>query len=224
MVSLKQRTVSGFKWQLANKVLQKVISVITFAILARILEPSTFGLFALAFIAIDGFQVLKSFGLDSALVQRKEGVEEAAHTAFFIIQTSGIIMFFISFLIAPLAARFFHNAAVESVIRALGFVFIFNCFARVPSALLMKQMRFKLISIIDLISSIMNCVFAVLLSFFTRSVWSLVGAYLIKQITLAVLTRFYSGYKLKWHFNPRIAKELFGYGKFMVGLGVLWYI
>ena len=44
MSSLKQKTVSSAKFLILNNVLQKIISVGTFAVLARILEPSTFGL------------------------------------------------------------------------------------------------------------------------------------------------------------------------------------
>ena len=49
MLSLKEKAVSGFKWQMANRVLTRVIAVGTFAVLARMLEPADFGLFALAF-------------------------------------------------------------------------------------------------------------------------------------------------------------------------------
>src|SRR3989338_1298272 len=107
MVSLKQKTFSGIKWQVINKIAQKVISVGTFAVLARILGPSIFGLFALAFVAIDGFQIIKSFGLDSALINRKDNIDEAADTAYVLIQAQGIILFTVCFLVAPLAALFF---------------------------------------------------------------------------------------------------------------------
>ena len=160
-MSLKQKTFSGVKWQVINKVLQKAISVGTFAILARILEPSVFGLFALAFVAIDGFHILKSFGLDSALVQRKDNIEEAADTAYVIVQAQGIILFAICFLIAPLAAHFFHNPQVESVIRALGVIFIFNSFSKIPTTLLVKNMRFNITSAIELVGSVVNSVCAV---------------------------------------------------------------
>ena len=43
---------------------QKGIALFTTIILARILNPSIFGLFALAFVAIDGFGLFKSMGFD----------------------------------------------------------------------------------------------------------------------------------------------------------------
>src|SRR3989338_530231 len=145
MITLKQKTVSGFKWLLVNNILQKVISVGTFAILARILEPSTFGLFAMAFIAIDGISLFKTFGLDVGIIQKKNIPEKANHTAFFIILGLSILLAFICFGLAPFVGTFFNNHELGSIIRALGVVFVMSGFGRVPSAVLTKQLRFKLI-------------------------------------------------------------------------------
>lgn len=221
--SLKHKTVSGVKWQVINKVLQKVISVATFAILARILQPKTFGLFALAFTAIDGFHIFKSFGLDTALVQRKDRLDEASHTAYFIVQANGILMCAACYLVAPLAAHFFHNDDVLSVIRALGVIFIFSSFSKIPSTLLQRDMRFAVLSAIDLIGGVINCVCAVAFAMISPTVWALVGAYIVKQITIALLSRQASGFRLKWQFDRKIASELLHYGKFMVGMSLVGY-
>ena len=93
MNSLKQKTVTGVKWEMANKVLQKIISVASFAVLARMLEPASFGLFALEFVAIDALNLVKSFGLDSALIRRKDSVQIAADTTFFLVFASGVTIF-----------------------------------------------------------------------------------------------------------------------------------
>src|SRR3990167_2050017 len=126
MTTLKHKTVSGVKWQIASKLLEKGISVVTFAVLARILNPPTFGLFAMSFIAIDALGLFKAFGFDSALVQRKDRVEASSHTAFFMTQLTGRVLFITCYLVAPLAARFFNNKEVLSIVRALGFLFFFR--------------------------------------------------------------------------------------------------
>jgi len=222
--SLKAKTVSGVKWQMVNKIAQKVISVATFAVLARILEPSTFGLFAMAFILIDGFQVLKSFGLDTALIQRKDNIEEASHTAYFIVQIQGFVLFGICFLVAPVAGYFFHNSDVTSIVRALGIIFIFTSFSKIPMTLLTKAMKFDTLALIELVGAVVNSAVAIVIALFSPTVWALVWAYVAKQFVTAVLARRLSGYRVKWQFSKKIAWELLHYGKFMVGLGILCYV
>lgn len=224
MKTLKQKTVSGFKWLLVNSILQKVISVGTFAILARILSPSTFGLFALAFVAIDGLGLFKTFGLDGGLIQKKDGPEIVNHTAFFLIFAAGIFLAFICFGVAPFAAQFFDNPELGSIVRALGVIFIVSGFGRVPSALLTKRLRFRLISFIDLIGSVTNCFLATVFALLWPNVWSLVGAYVIKHSVTAGLSWYFSGYRLKWQFDLKRAKELFDFGKFLLVVNFVSYI
>ncbi|MBI4430620.1 MAG: lipopolysaccharide biosynthesis protein [Candidatus Omnitrophica bacterium] len=224
MKSLKQKTVSGVKWEIVNKVLQKVISVVSFAVLARILEPSSFGLFALAFVAIDGLNLVRSFGLDSALIQRKESVQEASDTTFFLVLASGIVIFFICQVIAPYVGIFFKNREVAPVMRALGAIFLLNSISKVPSALLAKQMEYKKIAFVGLCGSVTNSVLAIGFALISPTVWSLVWAYVIKQLVITVISWRMAGYRLKWSFEWKAARELFRFGKFMLGLGFLWYL
>lgn len=224
MSSLKQKAVSAAKWQVINNVLQKVISVGTFAVLARILEPSVFGLFAMAFIDIDGLGMFKSLGLDAGIIQRKTKTESANHTAFFLIQGMGIVLFIMCEAFAPFAGHFFNRPEVGSILKALGVIFVMSGFGRVPAALLTKDMRFRLMSIIELVGATINCFFAIIFALISPTVWSLVWAYIIKQITMTGLTWYFSDYRMKWQFDSKVAKELFHFGKFMVGLSILWYI
>ncbi|MDP3921353.1 MAG: lipopolysaccharide biosynthesis protein [Candidatus Omnitrophota bacterium] len=224
MKTLKEKTVSGVKWQVINKVAQKVISVATFAVLARILEPSVFGIFAMAFVAIDGLAVFQSMGLDAGLVQKRDAPEAMQHTAFFMLQAMGITMFAICFIAAPLAGKFFNNPEVGSIVRALGVVFIMSCLGKVPLSLLVKNMRFKVTAVTELVSSITNSLCAIALVMISPTVWSLVVAYIAKQIVMTSMNWWLSGYRLKFQFDPKLAKELFHFGKFLVGLNVIWFI
>lgn len=224
MVTLKHKTVSGVRWQIISKFLEKGISVATFAVLARILNPPTFGLFAMSFIAIDALSLFKAFGFDSAIVQRKDRVDEASHTAFFMTQLTGVVLFIICYLAAPAAARFFNNKEVLAIIRALGFVFVFSNISKIPAALLAKSMRFKLISMTQLIAAAVNSTAAIVFALHSPTVWSLVWAYLLKQLTTSALFWYFSDYRLKWEFHPELAGEIFHFGKFMVGLGLLSFL
>ena len=67
-MSIRQKTISGFKWVALSNYVQKGLSVLTFIVLARLLEPEVFGLFAMAFIVIDGLSLFKNMGIDADLI------------------------------------------------------------------------------------------------------------------------------------------------------------
>ena len=65
--SLRARTASGLRWSFINGVGEKFLSFGTTVVLARILDPAHFGLYALAFVAIDALGIFKNLGLDAAI-------------------------------------------------------------------------------------------------------------------------------------------------------------
>lgn len=225
MQNLKQKTVSGFKWLIVNQIGQRLIRIVSFAILARILNPSIFGLFAMAFIAIDGFSIIKNMGIDAALIQRPEGedFEKTKHTAFWLIQIVGVCIFLACLFSAPVAGRMLHNDEVVTLIQILGLVFIISNLGKIPMVMLSRKMRFKVISMIEMIAAMINSVTAVILALIWPNVWSLVIAYLLKQIVTAVWAWYHEPYRVRAIFDWRIASELFHFGKFLFGSACISY-
>ncbi len=224
MTSLKNKTVSGFKWQVILQVTTKALSVGTFAVLARILEPSVFGLFALAFVAIDGLSLFKAFGIDAGIIQRKDTNDTIKNTAFWMVTISGTSVFLFCFILAPFAADFFRNPDAASVIRALGIIFVVNGFGKIPSALLTRDMKFKAISIIQLIGGIVNSVCAIGFALISPSIWSLVLAYLAKTVVMDVLSWYHSGFRLRFAFDGKVAREFLSFGSILMAGGLVGYI
>lgn len=223
-MSLKKKTISGFKWQVILQIATKVLSVGTFAILARILEPSVFGLFALAFVAIDGLSLFKAFGIDAGIIQKRNADDVVKSTAFWMVTISGATVFLACFILAPFAADFFRNHDAASVIRALGIIFVVNGFGKIPSALLTKDMRFKVISIIQLIGGIVNSTCAITFSLLSPSIWSLVLAYLAKTIVMDTLSWYFSGFRLRFAFDRKVAKEFLNFGSILMAGSLVGYI
>ncbi len=224
MPSIKQKTISGFKWSAFSKYGQKVCTFISFIILARILEPKDFGLFAMAFIVIDGLNLFKNFGVDAALIQRKDHMEEASHTAFWMMPAFGICIFLLLFFFAPAASMLLKEPSLTPIIRALGFIFLISSVQSIPQALLSKEMRFKEIEIRNLISTLAYSICAIILAYLNFGVWSLVYAYLLRRMMTLVLTWMISDYQPKFIFNKKIALELLHFGKFIFGVVIIDFL
>ena len=224
MTSLKKQTVSGVKWVLVTSIIQRILSFGATVILARILTPADFGLFALAFVMIDGFQVFKSLGFDTALVRRKEDINVAANTAFFLIPSMGVILFLILLIIAPIGAKFLNNDSVANIIRALAIIFVISCFGKVPQTILYRDMKFKFKSISEIYSTLIYVLTAVILALNKFGVWSLVIAYILRNLIQISIELYFSGWKPNFEFNKKIALEMFHFGKFVLGGSLVWFL
>lgn len=224
MSELKDQTVSGVKHLVGSGILRKIITFGSTVILARILGPAEFGLFALAFVAINAFGVFKNMGFDSALIQRKNDIEKAANTAFFVIPVSGVLLYLILFISAPFVAEFLNNKELIGVIRALGFIFVLSCLGKVPAALLENKMEFRRVFIIETSAAIVYSVSAILFAILKFGVWSLVIAYIIKTFFHNILAFIYSGWRPQFQFDRKIALEMFHFGKYLFLGGIIWFL
>ncbi|MFZ5845670.1 MAG: lipopolysaccharide biosynthesis protein [Patescibacteria group bacterium] len=258
MTSLKHKTISGIKWTLIASVAQRALSFVATIILARILTPADYGLFALAFVMIDGFGIFKSLGFDSALVRRKDGdIEKAANTAFFLIPAMGMILFGILYIVAPWGSGALGNPQVTPIIRTLGLVFVISCFGKVPQTILYRSMQFKYKSYGEIAAQAVYVITAITLALNKFGVWSLVIAYVCKTFTQMIMDWSFSGWRpqlwriererqdtmtpshkspgvlvswcpgaqsIKLNFDTHLAKEMFQFGKFVLGSGIIGFL
>jgi PST family polysaccharide transporter len=79
---LKKRSIKGFAWAAGESAGIAVISLVSFVILARLLDPHDFGIFALAGAFIFFCNLVTAHGLADALVQRQNVDSDHLDTAF----------------------------------------------------------------------------------------------------------------------------------------------
>ncbi|MDF1558559.1 MAG: oligosaccharide flippase family protein, partial [ANME-2 cluster archaeon] len=62
-MSLKNKTMHGILWVSLSNILLKFINFTITVILARLLEPSDFGLVAIALIVVNFFEIFRDLGI-----------------------------------------------------------------------------------------------------------------------------------------------------------------
>lgn len=219
--SVGRKTYSGIRWTLVNAVGEKILSFGTTLVLARILDPAHFGLYALAFVAIDSIGILKNLGLDSAIVQRKDRVEEAADTAFFVQPILGAFFYGLMVIAAQPIAALLKHAELVAPLRALGLIFVVMSFGNVPAALIQKQMRFGLRTAANLAGMLVYAVSAIALALRGAGVFSLITAYLFRWTVSIVIQWMAVGWWPRLRFDPALFREMLHFSKYVVAAWVL---
>ncbi|HQQ66885.1 MAG TPA: lipopolysaccharide biosynthesis protein [Thermotogota bacterium] len=222
-MSIRNQTINGMKWQVGTSFAQKVITFGTTLIIARILGPENYGLFALSYVVINAFGLFKSMGIDSALIQEKNNVQEAADTALVIIPTLGIFLYFVLNVSANYIGSLLNNVEIVKIIKVLSMIFVITSFSRVPISLLEKEMNFSKISIVEFIGTAVLSGTAIVFALLNYGVWSLVFAYLAQMLIMTILFWIFAKWKPRLEFNLRKAREMFSFGKFIFLSNVVWF-
>jgi O-antigen/teichoic acid export membrane protein len=110
----------GVAWMLLQKVFERTLSLVSVAILARLLVPSDFGLVALAVSTVAVLEVLGAFGLDIALIREPNADRSHFDAAWTFNVLFGCLIALMAAGLAPLAGSFYGDQRLVPVIVTLG--------------------------------------------------------------------------------------------------------
>lgn len=195
------RAISGGLVTVGAQAAKLVLNLAAAAVLARLLTPREFGLVGMV-LGITGLVGLfKELGLSTATVQRDIITPQQISNLFWInVSVSGLLTL-ISFCLAPLAARFYHDPRVTGIMMALSLTFVLTGSTVQHQALLTRQMRFRTIAAIEVVSMLVSFVSACGLAKLGFSYWALVAQQMVYAISSLLLTWFSS----KW--RPSMPKR-----------------
>lgn len=224
-MSLKRQVASGLFWVALAQMTSRGLSFATMLILGKLLTPAAFGLVGTALLAIAALQYFQDIGFDAALIYRRQEVEEASHTAFWMVLGSSLLVYLVAILAAPAVAILFRQPEVTGVLRILAISIPLSSFGRVPFILLNREMDFRRRIFPELTSSLLGNLAAILLALNGAGVWSLVwGQQLLRSALAMLLVWFVSSWRPRLSFSPRLARELFSYGKHIVSSQTLIFL
>ncbi|MCC5655412.1 lipopolysaccharide biosynthesis protein [Nostoc sp. XA010] len=210
--NLRQKAVRSVIWTVIESWGRQVVSLVVFFILARLLNPETFGLIALASIFIEFVQIFVDQGFSVAIIQRQEINSEHLDTAFWTTLGISILLTVLSVAGAGLAANFFKQPHLVPIIQCLSISFIFNGLSSVQQAILERKFAFKSLAIRSLLAVIIGGIVGVWMAFLGYGVWSLVGQQLSGSFIQVVVLWRVSDWRPGFQFSRIHVKELFSFG------------
>ncbi len=212
---LKQKATSGVIWTSIQKYSTIAINFISSIILARLLTPYDYGCIGMLTI----FMVLaESFidgGFGSALIQKKRPTQTDYSTIFFWNLGMAVLLYTILFISAPAIARFYNIPILCSVLRVQGFILFVYAFNIVQRNQLQKQLRFKPLSVVTIVSSVISLTVAIIMAYHGYGVWSLVSLNILLAVIPALFFWFYVKWRPVFSFSWKSFKELFDFGLYM---------
>jgi O-antigen/teichoic acid export membrane protein len=139
----RRRIVRGGSLAALGSLTSQAISLIGFVILARLAPPSTFGAYAAATILTGASLLFSEGGMQSAVIQRPDRVQEAASTAFIANVVGGLALAALAAALAPLIGLLFHSTEIGMAAAALAGTIPVYAASIVPGALLARRVSFR---------------------------------------------------------------------------------
>jgi len=221
---LKQKAIRGGLWVFVARVVGRGFSFLRLIILARLLAPEDFGLMGIALLSLATLETFSETGFQQALIQKKQKIEGYLNVTWTFQILRGIILFSLLFLIAPYAANFFGTALAVPLIRLIGVSLLLNGFVNVGVVYFRKDLEFNKQFFYELGTTLIDFVVAVTVAFILRSAWALAFGFVAGILMRLIMSYLLHPWRPKFDFNLEKMKELFGFGRWVLGSSVLIFL
>jgi O-antigen/teichoic acid export membrane protein len=172
-MSLRETAVAGLRWSAISVIGRRAVSLLTTIVMARLLPPEDFGLIAMAMAVIAFLEVFKDLGMGSAIVRWGPLNHQASSSVFWLTAALGLGVGLVLAASAPLIAGFFHEPRLVPLVRVLAICFPLSGSSVVPMSLLAREMRFRTLALVELLSAGAGTLTAIAMAATGHGVWSL---------------------------------------------------
>lgn len=173
---------------LAGQAARLGVQLITVVVLARLLSPEDFGVFAMVAVAVGIAEIVRDFGLGTAALQAPSLTNQQASNLLWLNAALGVITSVALIAIAPLLVLLYDEPRVLPVVPLLAVGVILNAAQVQFQVSLAREGRFSGLVITELVSQVLSAALAVGLATVGFGYWSLVLQY-VAAAALTLLLR-----------------------------------
>ena len=222
-MTLKTQVAHGLKWQAINIVGKQILSLVVFTTLARLLEPSAFGLVALVGVYLGIVAMFVDQGIGMALIQRQDLKPEHKDAAFWFNLGCAAVLCLGTMALAGPVSALFKEPQLVPLLRWSSLGLVIGASSAIHATLFTKAMDFRRPVIRALITSAVGGAVGVGMALEGCGVWSLVGQQLVGEIAGAIFLWSMSTYRPSMRFSLSHLRELFGISSSVFAASILWY-
>jgi O-antigen/teichoic acid export membrane protein len=188
LANLRQRTISSGLVTLAAQGAKFFVNLAYIMVLARLLVPQAFGLVAMVTTVMGFLRIFQDAGLSTATVQRQEITHAQVSNLFWVNVALGGVITLLVAASAPAVAWFYREPRLVGITLVLSITFLLASLAVQHIALLNRQMRFKILATIDVVSMLAGYLIGVGMALWNCGYWALVGANVTQVALKLVMT------------------------------------
>jgi len=216
------RVIRGGGWTLLQNILTQSLSLLRIVVLARLITPSEFGLFAVALVALTIVEAFSTTGIQDALIQKEEDIESRLNIAWTIQLVRGLVLSAVLFMSAEYISEFLAAPEATSLIQIISLMPLLRSLESIGVVRLHRELVFKSLAKLALLDSFASLVISAAATTIVAGQFALVIG-----IIGGAIARTISSYAICFH-PPRLqwskheARNLFKYGKWITANRILF--
>ena len=148
-MSIVRKAAKSGLWFAGFKFATQILSWAVTIFVARLLSPEDYGLMSLANVLTGYVEVFSELGLGAAIVQRPDISQKEYSSNFWFSLAVGTVFAGVAYLLSYPTAWLFGEPRVIPITQTISALFIVGAVGTVPFNMLMRDLRFKAIGVIQ---------------------------------------------------------------------------
>lgn len=186
--NLASKGISAVFWGSFGSVLRALLQIVTQIILARLLGPSEYGIFAIASIVLSFSKFFSDIGISYGLIQKKTITDDDIKFVFTWQLILGTAVSVIVFFLALPLSHFFHEPRVVPVIRVASVICFLTALTSLSINLLKRELDFRSIQSAQVASYIVGyIIIGIPMALLGQQVWALIAAFISSELVNLIL-------------------------------------
>jgi len=210
--NISKKVASNLLWRLMERFGAQFVTFVVSIVLARLLDPTIYGVVALLTVFITILQVFVDSGLGTALIQKKDADQLDFSTVFYTNIVYCVILYTGLFFLSPLIANFYDNPDLTPLIRVLGITILISGVKNIEQAYVSRHMMFKKFFWATLVGTLISAVVGIVMAINGLGPWALI----VQSLTNVFIDTVVLWIIVKWRptreFSLQRLKQLYKFG------------
>jgi len=225
-MSLLKTATNGMVWTTTSTIVRSLVSLFQISILTKYLAKEDFGTIAIVTVFIGFTQLFLDLGISAGIMHKQDISRKQYSSLFWLNIITGALLTIILIAISPLISKAYNDESLTTIIILLSLTVFLAALGSQHRIIQQKELRFKYIAIIEILSSILTLFVAVILAVNGYGAYSLVYSTL-SGVAFSNLLFLLIGLKkdknIYFHFNIRDTYSFIRIGVYSIGSNVLDY-
>ncbi len=223
MSSLASAAARGGGITIASQLVKVVLMLGSTVLLARLLNPTDYGLMSMVVAVVGVGEIFRDFGLSMAALQAKSLSQAQQSNLFWINAIVGLTLGILTFAAAYPLAAFYGQSDVVGITQAMSVTFVLGGLSTQFKVRINRELRFMALAVADLLPYALGIGGAVLIAVLYANFWALVA----QQLIVAAMTLIFAVALSKW--RPGMPKRvpmdgLISFGASFAGTQIISYL
>lgn len=220
--NLGRSVAKGAAWIMAVRLVRRSIGAVSTLILARLLTPADFGVYALAMSVYVLVELMKAFGFGMALIQKQDATDGHYDTAWTLGILFSVICAVSLFVSAPFAAGVLDEPKLLPVLQFTALLFLVEAAINIGVINFQKHMTFDKYFNMQVTAKVAAFLVTVPMAFLLESYWAMLYGLLAAASARVVLSYTMSSYR------PRLRlpywREMLGFSTWLQVNNIIDYV